>query len=497
MPEPRTDGELEPAPEDAGGGSQGRLRIAPPLALVGVFAAIVIVLATGLVTRQGSVPVDASPPSGAPSASLGAPSASSGVAPAPSAAPSGASAALLIAVVDESGALATMDERGGSRVSYAVPGVVFGSPAWSPDGSRIAAVGHTPDDTSIYVFTVLRGGSGGHAKPVVIYRSPDRPPFYLYWTPDSQRVAFLATESVGLSLRIAPANGTAPLDGSGPGAIIRRGAPLYFDWEGADRLLLHVGTGASGFVGEVGLDGASVAPAVAGTGDFRAASASRDGRYLAYVRSGTDSSGEIVVASRDGASQHGLPVFGGAAFVFDPTGDVLASIAADKSVTNAPAFPLGPLRLIDARTGAVRTLLDGSVVAFFWAPDGRTIAALRLAQPGDQTTEAGPFLTAAVRARPAAAATPSPGLEVRLAFVDAATGAVRSERVVRPASDFVNQILPYFDQYALSHRLWAPDSASIILPLVDSSGGTQLVVMPADGTDSRPIADGVSGFWSP
>jgi len=61
----------------------------------------------------------------------------------------------------------------------------------------------------------------------------------------------------------------------------------------------------------------------------------------------------------------------------------------------------------------------------------------------------------------------------------------------------VNQILPYFDQYALSHRLWAPDSASIILPLVDSSGGTQIVVVAADGTDSRPIADGVSGFWNP
>ena len=61
----------------------------------------------------------------------------------------------------------------------------------------------------------------------------------------------------------------------------------------------------------------------------------------------------------------------------------------------------------------------------------------------------------------------------------------------------MNQILPYFDQYALSHRLWAPDRASIILPLVDSSGATQIVVVPADGTDSRPIAHGVSGFWNP
>jgi hypothetical protein len=57
--------------------------------------------------------------------------------------------------------------------------------------------------------------------------------------------------------------------------------------------------------------------------------------------------------------------------------------------------------------------------------------------------------------------------------------------------------LPYFDQYALSHRLWSPDSASILLPLVDTNGRTQLVAVPADDTDGRPIADGVSGFWSP
>ena len=61
---------------------------------------------------------------------------------------------------------------------------------------------------------------------------------------------------------------------------------------------------------------------------------------------------------------------------------------------------------------------------------------------------------------------------------------------------FVNELLPYFDQYALSHRLWAPDSASILLPVVDASGRTQVTLVPADGTDSRPIAEGVSGFWS-
>jgi TolB protein len=68
---------------------------------------------------------------------------------------------------------------------------------------------------------------------------------------------------------------------------------------------------------------------------------------------------------------------------------------------------------------------------------------------------------------------------------------------VQPGVGFVDQILPYFDQYALSHRVWAPDSASIVLPLVDATGRTQIVVVPADGTDSRTIAHGESAFWSP
>ena len=67
----------------------------------------------------------------------------------------------------------------------------------------------------------------------------------------------------------------------------------------------------------------------------------------------------------------------------------------------------------------------------------------------------------------------------------------------RLGSHFISAFLPYFDQYALSHRLWAPDSSSILLPLIDASGREQLVVIPSDGTAGRPVAGGVSGFWRP
>jgi hypothetical protein len=61
----------------------------------------------------------------------------------------------------------------------------------------------------------------------------------------------------------------------------------------------------------------------------------------------------------------------------------------------------------------------------------------------------------------------------------------------------VGEFLPYFDQYALSHRVWAPDSSAILLPLVDDAGQDQLVSLEADGRPSPHVFDGTVGFWSP
>jgi hypothetical protein len=416
----------------------------------------------------------------------------------------------LVALVDRSGALATVDGSGTATILASEPGASFGFPAWSPDGSRVAAVKYGATDTSIAIFTVRGAGAAASLPPapIVAYRSAAVPPFYLYWTPDGQRVSFLATEADGISLRVAPADGSAPLDG-GPATVIRRGAPLYFDWIGADRLLLHVGNGPDAFLGEVGLDGASVAAAIERSGDFRPAVADASGRFVAFVR-GQPPSGQLVVAARDGSAEHSTPVFGPAAIVFDPTGVTVASIAADEPSQVGFAFPFGPLRLIDASSGVIRTLLDGNVIGFYWSPDGRTIAAMRL-QAGNGSTVADGAIVPAGALVAAATATPSqtpnqtatptptpaPNGELHLIFVNVADGAVRSDAVIRLTNHFVSQFLPYFDQYALSHHVWAPDSSTILLPLIDETGHDRLVALPADGSPSSRVFDGEFGFWTP
>ena len=57
--------------------------------------------------------------------------------------------------------------------------------------------------------------------------------------------------------------------------------------------------------------------------------------------------------------------------------------------------------------------------------------------------------------------------------------------------------MPFFDQYALSHRFWSPDSASIVLPLVSDDGVVHVTTIRVDGADARAVTEGAMAFWRP
>jgi TolB protein len=389
-----------------------------------------------------------------------------------------------IAVLSQDGSLSVID-AGGQSVALSDPADGnFGFPTWSPDGSRIAAVRSRGSETSLVLFDATEIAAGVAVEPVVIFSKPSVEPFYLFWTPDSQAVSFLASEGGDLSLRIAPGDGSAPLDGSGRGALVRTGNPFYYDWIDQGRLVAHIGVGPKAFLGELGLDGKAVGPALGTPSDFRSPVVSTDRKSIAFVRAGETGEGNVVVAARDGSSEHAMAVFGTAAVLFDPAGNTIASIGPDEPQP-AAGFPVGPVRLMDATSGTVRTLIDGRVVSFWWSPDGKTIAALGFQPAGDAGLSVSP--------------NPSPSTsraEVRLLFVDVASGGVRSEPVVQVSPTFVNGILAYFDQYALSHRVWAPDSSSILLPEIAADGTTHITVRFPGG--EPPITlEGELAFWSP
>lgn len=504
--------------------------------------------ASPLASASGSVSAASLAPSSP--AAPSSPSPTGGAAPG-SAAPRGQLASSgSIAVLGDDGSLSIVDAAGRSRLLASPSRGPFLFPAWSPDGSHIAVIRTGPETTDIDVFDAKSSTTSPPPKPVVIFRSSTISPFYIAWTPDSRNVSFLANGTTDLQLRLAPADGSAPLDGSGAGAVIRTGSPFYFDWIGPNRLLAHVGVGTDALLGEIGLNGKRVAPGLRAPGLFNAPVVSADRRYVAYVRADAlDGSynaatyaAHIVVAARDGSSEHTMPEFGVAAVEFDPAGDTVASIGATSAAASRIAIPIGPLRVMDAQSGAVRTLLDGAVMSFWWSPDGRTIGALRIEPAGGGATAAATVASFERPVSPASritdtspspdpsptpetsppaspdtspvpgssalpdtsplpgpSASPSPGgqgLQIRLVFVDVASGQITSEVTVQPGLLYGDQLLPYFDQYAPSHRVWAPDSSSILVPVVDSAGATQIAVMFRNG-DPPVMIPGAIGFWSP
>ncbi len=391
-----------------------------------------------------------------------------------------------LAVVGPDGALSTIDDQGGSALAQDVPGVVFQFPAWSPDGLRLAAIGQGPGGTGVYVFDAGPDDLSP-TEPRVIYESAEHPPVYLFWSPDSTQLSFLTTEAAGLALRMAPA------DGSGSAYVVRSGSPMYWDFIDAGRLLVHSGpVGAEGFFGEVGADGGPFQGTDRAAGVFRAPSVSTTGRYRAYLAADDDSVGEVVRESRDGSDATRIRVFGTAAMSFSPVDDELAFIALDRPTDSTLPLPVGPLRILRPGASDARSVYPGSVVAFFWSPTGEQIAVLELQNNDDNVTEAnvGRAILASTTQEAAA------GLVLGLAFVDVASGAVRSERSVRLSSLFINQVLPFFDQYALSHRFWSPDGTAIALPLVGPGDVTQVTVIPADGSEPRVVATAEMGFWN-
>jgi hypothetical protein len=382
-----------------------------------------------------------------------------------------------IAIVDADGGLSTLLDDGTDRRVHSEGSLVFQFPAWSPDGSHLAAIGHDEADSGVFVFD--DGATGGAAtQPVAAYRSPRAFPIYLYWSPDGRRIAFLTNEPDGLALQVVAA------DGAAPAAVVRRGQPLYWDWIGSSHVFVHSGASAPGaFLGEVAVDTPDVVAIDTAVGAFQAPAISPDGRSRAYVAVDEGRSTSVVVEARDGSFRREARVAGASALGWSPTGEQLAYSDSAQPV----GLPIGPLELIDVQSGSTRILVDGPVVAWFWAPDGRTLAVLRFRLPSDGQVAAagGRFLAL------------SDPLTLRLLFVDAGTGTIRYGRDVRLSDLVLAQFLPFADQYARSHGIWSPDSEAIVLPLQDELRSSHITIVPADGSAERRIADGVAAFWSP
>ncbi len=440
-----------------------------------------------------------------------------------------------IAFINLNGELETASPVGDSRRALTYGDRFFQFPAWSPDGAHIAAVGGTRERAGVFVFADTDPDPIHMADPHTLYESDDDAPIYLYWSPDSENVSFVTVqpnqESMGLHVVSA---GDSPTKGSATIGPVAIGRPCFWDWSSdGKRILLHTGMATEPTAQLAYIDPfnpKSGRASIAQPGLFQAPGIARSGRYFAFAQVDRKGELQLVVDGRVSNNRFVVAHNGIAALSWSPARDQLAFISPTEPVRTY----YGPLKLLDAVGGNVRELTDDIVLAFFWSPDGRYIAYFTVANIAEQ-------VWSSVLPNPDAAALDGGFMSHETAIgdgnvdvdididadvdVDSDTGyseEIEEERVLRlnlwcvdvekdehrlvrtfePVDMFVNQFLPFFDQYALSHRIWSPDSTQVVLPMVDYDADDNdvprifVVPMLPRGGKPRAIADGIMAFWS-
>jgi TolB protein len=356
----------------------------------------------------------------------------------------------------------------------------FQFPAWSPDGRSIAAIGVDRAGAGLFVLS----DDSTEVAPVPLYADQNEGPFYLYWSPDSSQVSFLASHPDGMGLHLVQADGTAD------SRLLTIGGPLYWQWTAdSQQMLIH-----SGFSGEasrlelITADGDGTGDAIAAPGFFQAPGISADGRYLAYAEENPSGSSRLAIVDIQTDAVEQQRHAGLVAMAWSPTANQLAFT--NGSEPDSSSF-VGPLRLMDAATGEVRLLSSEPIVAFFWSPDGRYLAALSISRSGEGD----------INAQAAKDVFGKLGRQqnlprLRLLVYDVTTDEGRLLFSFVPTITFVTQFLPFFDQYALSHRLWSPDSSALVLPMVEN-GRNEIFIINVVSGQKQFLAEGSMPFWSP
>jgi Tol biopolymer transport system component len=360
------------------------------------------------------------------------------------------------------------------------PANAFGWPTYSPDASKIAYIamsgkGGGPS-SGVYVYDLDKGLS------LKLFESSTERVIYLYWLPDGRQLSFLTSEPGGrLTLMLAQIRENAPL------RIVATGAPLYFNWNRAGgELLLH--TSLSGTERGERVSLMSITPTsqdtvrvlAEGYAPFKAPCWSADGKHLAFVATENDIA-HLYVADADGKNPRAAAklMVGQSSFVWAPDSRRIAFSTAQLP----PHEVMDGISIVDVADGRVRRLVEDGVVAFYFSPDSKQIAYVGV--PPKR-----PYYTWNV--------------------VDVGSGHKRElARFLATGEEGV--AWRYFDQLALSHNIWAPDSSAITFAGVivkKPRGGKapghplkapapQIIIMPVGGGAPRMVAEGVLAFWAP
>lgn len=368
-----------------------------------------------------------------------------------------------IAYVSNDFQIFTINPDGSDERQITSQGGMYSWPGWSPDGSGLSFSSFSEEllGPGKALYTVDAGG----ANEALIYENPDgvppaigpKAPHYSLWSPNGEHIAFLSMADGELALFLVDASGT------GEGVRIAGGAPLYMSWSpDSHSLLIH----QEGELFRSDIDAPErLLDLRATSGSYRAASWSPSSNVAAFLDSQA-----LYIARDDGSRRRELgSALGNAAFLWSPQGDKLA---VGQSSTADDPF-LEDLRLIDAVSEEETVLIERPIVAFFWSPDGTKIAYVSLNDSQEN-------------------------LQWRV--IDLDSGDDRELIDFIPSSDQLTWYA-FFDQYVQSHRVWSPDSRSLLFAgvLAGEDRGTQSRIYVLSLEERQPvlsIASGSLATWS-
>lgn len=389
-----------------------------------------------------------------------------------------------IAFINNSGGIATISPNGEGLRTLTDTGQRFQFPAWSPNEAHIAAIGVSREGAGIYIVEDAEGETAVSER----YFSRFLAPIYLYWSPNGRSLSFIANHTDGgLALYLAQATG------SPNPRVLSTGSPFYWHWfTSGDQMLIHSGgMGENARLALLDVNDGGLDENVAAPGFFQSPAVSANGRFWAYAEAQQGGNSWLAIWDREADAVERRRHAGLIAMGWSPTADLLAVISGRPDANDF----FGPLRLFDPQAGTETLLTRDTVLSFFWSPDGRYLAYISLKRPVDDVQVGSKGTVGKTAAAPFTLVQGQDAHRFQLYLLEIATGETRLLSEYTPTFIFLSQFLPYFDQYAHSHRVWSPDSRALVLPM-RLDGRNQIVVIPADGSPYVPIANGDMPFWS-
>lgn len=292
-------------------------------------------------------------------------------------------------------------------------------------------------------------------------------PFYLYWSPDDSKLAYLSnwisegSQTIALQL-LDVANGNADT------ALVGTGQPFYFSWApGGKQMVTHI---ANEQVALLAVADGALQPLSDAATNFAAPQWSATGDQLLYATT-VDTIPQLVLTDAAGENATLVTTLSRTdtvSFSLNRQGTRLAYVETSDQV-GFSAF--GPLFLYDLTAEEFTQLSDGPVLAFAWSPDGEALFFLSAEVAGDR-------------------------IWLRVNIWDG--DQVRPFARFVPSPVFVRNYLPFADQYMQSLRFWSPDSRAVVYAGQSETGEGGIWVQPIqDDAPAQLVADGLFATWSP